>query len=271
MAFCPNCGKEVSPQAVYCPNCGHPLMQMRPAMNPAQTTTTDVQVESAALSRIIWYAIIQIAGVAGGIVTYVLFIAGFFSRFPPASTGTTSASDVASWLQSMLSSLLVVVVAVFAIGLIAVFLLLSAFRRLSRLDRPSFSTPATLTVVLLVGVVIAGIGLVPLFWTFSSVLSNIVQNPTTHALSGGQFADLVFAAALVIIGGFLGIVGVIGGEILGFWRVGTRYDSTIIKVSAVIIIIPYVNWVAPFLLLVGAHDAKNRLTRQSPPQFSGSP
>jgi uncharacterized membrane protein YvbJ len=25
MAICPNCGKEVSPQAISCPNCGHPL------------------------------------------------------------------------------------------------------------------------------------------------------------------------------------------------------------------------------------------------------
>lgn len=25
MAFCPNCGREVSPQAVTCPNCGQPL------------------------------------------------------------------------------------------------------------------------------------------------------------------------------------------------------------------------------------------------------
>ncbi|MBI3841091.1 MAG: zinc-ribbon domain-containing protein [Thaumarchaeota archaeon] len=30
MAFCPNCGKEVSPQAVTCPNCGHPLKQTQP-------------------------------------------------------------------------------------------------------------------------------------------------------------------------------------------------------------------------------------------------
>jgi len=27
MAFCPYCGKEVSPDAYSCPNCGHPLRQ----------------------------------------------------------------------------------------------------------------------------------------------------------------------------------------------------------------------------------------------------
>ena len=36
MAFCPYCGKEVSPQAFSCPSCGHPLAQMQPAMKPAE-------------------------------------------------------------------------------------------------------------------------------------------------------------------------------------------------------------------------------------------
>jgi uncharacterized RDD family membrane protein YckC len=30
MAFCSNCGKEISPQAVMCPNCGHPGPGHRP-------------------------------------------------------------------------------------------------------------------------------------------------------------------------------------------------------------------------------------------------
>jgi hypothetical protein len=259
MAFCPNCGREVPPQAIFCPSCGHPLMQMRPAVKPGPTTAVDVQAESAALRRITWYAIIQIAGVAGSIVTYLLFLPGFFSRFPITSGGTASASDVASWLQGLLFYLAVVAVVMLAIGLIAVFLLLSAFRRLSRLDSPNFSTPATLMILLLVGVVIVGIGLIPLFWMLSALLSNIVQNPTTYTLAGGQVWDLNAAAALIAIGGILGIIGVIGGEILGLWRVGTRYDSTLIKISAIFIIIPYLNWVGPILLLVGALEARKKL------------
>ncbi|MGD1054830.1 MAG: zinc ribbon domain-containing protein [Nitrososphaerales archaeon] len=34
MAFCPNCGKEVSPEAFACPNCGHPLRQFQPIPRP---------------------------------------------------------------------------------------------------------------------------------------------------------------------------------------------------------------------------------------------
>jgi uncharacterized membrane protein YvbJ len=36
LAFCPNCGKEVSPDALACPNCGHPLKQIQPAAKPAE-------------------------------------------------------------------------------------------------------------------------------------------------------------------------------------------------------------------------------------------
>jgi hypothetical protein len=234
-------------------------MQTRPPVKQGQSTTTDVQSESAALSRIAWYAIIQIAGGAVGIATYLLFLPGFFSRFPIASSGTASVSDLASWLQGLLSSLVVVIVVIFAIGLIAVFLLLNAFKRLSRLDGPNFSTPATLMILLLVGVVIVGIGLIPLFWMLSQLLSNIAQNPTTYTLAGGQVADLSAAVALTVIGGMLSFVGVIGGEILGLWRVGARFDSTMIKISAILIIIPYLNWVGPILLLVGALEAKSKL------------
>lgn len=240
-------------------------MQTQAAMKPSRATASDVQVESAALIRITWYAIIQIAGVAGSVMTYFLFLPGFFSKFPINSTGTTSASDVASWLQGLLPSLMVFTVVMFAIALIAVLLLRNAFRRLSRLDSSNFSTPATLTIPLLAGIVIAGIGLIPLFWTLSSLLSNIVQNPTTFTLVGGQVTDLVAAAALIGIGGILGIIGIIGGEILGIWRVGTRYDSNMIKISAIFIIIPYLDWVGPILLLVGALDAKKKLERQSRP------
>ena len=40
--FCPNCGKELSNQAVTCPSCGHPLTPMAPraAASTAQTAQT---------------------------------------------------------------------------------------------------------------------------------------------------------------------------------------------------------------------------------------
>src|SRR5208337_602580 len=39
MAFCPSCGKEVSPQAFYFPNCGNNLSQASPAPRPAESVS----------------------------------------------------------------------------------------------------------------------------------------------------------------------------------------------------------------------------------------
>ena len=55
------------------------------------------------------------------------------------------------------------------------------------------------------------------------------------------------------------LVGVIGGQILGLWRVGSRYNETVIKVGAIFTIIPLLNIVAPILVLIGAYQVKGRL------------
>ena len=58
MAFCPNCGKEVSPEAFTCPSCGHPLRQPQPAPAPREHV-------SAA-----WWLLPFFLGWIGGLVGY---------------------------------------------------------------------------------------------------------------------------------------------------------------------------------------------------------
>jgi len=65
-----------------------------------------------------------------------------------------------------------------------------------------------------------------------------------------------------VIAGILALIGIIGGQILGLWRVGTRYDQTLIKLGAIFTIIPLLNIVAPILVLIGAYEAKGRLVIQ---------
>jgi hypothetical protein len=48
---------------------------------------------------------------------------------------------------------------------------------------------------------------------------------------------------------------------LGLWRVGTRYNETLLKVAAIFVILPLLNIVAPILVIVGAHGAKTRLVQ----------
>ena len=190
---------------------------------------------------------------------YLLFLSRIFSIIPVSPSGTTlSPSDLSNLFQGLFTYMSAVVAVAVVVGLIAIYLLYGAFRRLSRLDSPSFSTPATLTILLMVGYAVAGIGAIPLFLTLSSLLSQIATTQTFNPFLGTMSLGFIAALALLVIGGMLSIVGVIGGEILGLWRVGTRYDSTIVKVGAIFIIIPLLNFVGPILLLIGSLDARKK-------------
>jgi hypothetical protein len=60
LAFCPYCGKEVSPRAVSCPNCGHPLAQAPPTPKLAER-----------ISRW-WWLLPFFLGWVGGLVDYLV-------------------------------------------------------------------------------------------------------------------------------------------------------------------------------------------------------
>ena len=61
--------------------------------------------------------------------------------------------------------------------------------------------------------------------------------------------------------GIQALVGTVGGQLLGLWRVGSRYNSTIIKVGAIFVIIPLLNFVAPILILIGAYQVRGSLSK----------
>ncbi len=60
MPFCPNCGKEVSPQAVSCPNCGHPLSEAQAPIQPSEDVSA------------LYWLLPFFFGLIGGIVAYVV-------------------------------------------------------------------------------------------------------------------------------------------------------------------------------------------------------
>jgi uncharacterized membrane protein YeaQ/YmgE (transglycosylase-associated protein family) len=61
MAFCPHCGKEVSPDAFACPACGHPLKQFQPAVRPSEP-----------VSGVWWLLPLFLAWIGGLIAYFVL-------------------------------------------------------------------------------------------------------------------------------------------------------------------------------------------------------
>ena len=76
---------------------------------------------------------------------------------------------------------------------------------------------------------------------------------------------VLFGAVLVIIAAILLLLGDIVGIILGLWRVGVRYNNTLIKVGAIFYIIPYLDVLAPVLVFIGANSVEKKLETSHPP------
>jgi hypothetical protein len=208
-----------------------------------------------------WFGITQLVGlVVGWIVYFYAFGIAFGSTANLNLPPNPSTQQVSSALGPIFQEFTLVMPISLGIELVAILALLIGLREFSRVDPSRFSVPSKLMYLLVIGVIIAGAGAILLF---NSLPAIIAQAPSSGSTPSSAFmssiAGLLAFAALAFIGGILALIGVIGGQILGLWRVGSRYNETVIKLGAIFVIIPLLNIVAPILILVGASQAKGRL------------
>ncbi len=219
--------------------------------------------ERSGLNKVMWFGIVQIIGmVVGWVSLYFIFglqfgaIAGL-NNLPRNATTAQVGAALGPFFQNF--SLLIPIDIL--VGLVGAAVLTMGLRDLSKIDSPKFSVPWKLMVLLLVGSVLAGASV---YVIFNSIPSIIAQAPKTAGTPSSAFFSaigaLAFAGLIAAIGGLLAVIGLIGGQILGLWRVGSRYNETTIKLGAIFAIIPLLNIVAPFLVLIGAYQVKGRLS-----------
>lgn len=218
--------------------------------------------ERSALLKAMWFGIFQLLGLVSGWVGSYYFIGGALANIGALNLGPTSSpSQVAAVLGPLFRSLSSIIPIVGVFQIVGVVALLMAFRQLKRVDG-RFSLPATLAMVLLLGALLAIAGAIPLFDALPNLISQIPVTPGSAIPPGlaSTIASLIFYFILVAAGGLLAFVGLIGGQILGLWRIGSKYGETILELGAVFAIIPFLNMVAPVLVIVGANQARNRLS-----------
>ena len=130
-----------------------------------------------------------------------------------------------------------------------------AFHGLSTVD-PTFRTPAVLSLLALIGIAFSLVGAaLVLNGLYAAEACVGAGNPITRAclLTGPFWAGIAFAA----IGGVLALIGLIG-VLLGLWRVGTRYQDSLIHVGTFLLIFPYLNVVGAVLILASASSQRSR-------------
>jgi hypothetical protein len=233
-------------------------IQATAAARQPVTTGNDI----SALTRLIWFAVIWIAGISAGwviefSVLWTLFSSAAIYTLPPNATPAQVGAALGPFFQET-TWLFPVATAVEIVGLV---FLTMALRDLAKVDPPRFSLPSTLVLVLMAGAVIASAGAAPLFYSIPNVISQApVSGTTPSAAFISAFGRLIIYIAVIALGGVLALIGGVGGMILGVWRMGTRYDETMLKIGAIMVIVPFLSILAPILMLMGASSARGRLS-----------
>jgi hypothetical protein len=276
-AFCSVCGRRLPFPAAFCAGCGTAVPPTSSAAAPPAGTSPPLPTFSSptvsafpsapvsrgaplsgeplglpdrtALSRVEFAAILSLVGVIFGLaVSAVTNLGGLVSA-------TTGSSGVVVRLPPV-ALLVGVVVTSVAVELAGLFFYRTAFRTLAPVDR-RFSTPSGLALVAIVGLVLAVLG-VGLFLAalYEAVHCVGAGNPITQAcLFTGTFYG---GTALLAIGAIVAVVGYIG-VLVGIWRLGSRYERSLFKVGAILLLIPYLNLVGAILIWAGARGARREV------------
>ena len=222
------------------------------------------QAEKSGLSKVLWFGVIQLIALASGWVASFVFLWGSFANLTPSTLPQNpTPSQLAPALVPLFRNLSLLIPVMAAVQVASLTVLLFGFRQLKAVDA-RFSLPTTMTIVMVVGAIVVVAGAVPLLNALPNIIAQAPSTSGSSLPSGftAAIATVIGYFLLILLGGLLNFIGLVGGQMLGLWRVGSRYDETLLKLGAIFAIIPLLNIVAPVLVIVGADQAKRGI---SPP------
>ncbi len=220
--------------------------------------------EKSALGKVVWFGIVWVVGVvAGWVVGFFIFWTAFssstFYNLPP----NPSPSEVSAAMGPFFQYGALIVPLTLAVELAGMVLLTLAFRQMRKVDPGEFSLPSSMMLVLILGMLVAGSAVVPLFYNLPDIIAQAPYSSgsTPSAAFVSAIGSIIVYGLVAGVGGLMALIGVIGGVLLGVWRLGSRYNETLFKVGAILVIIPLLNILAPVLILLAASQVRGRLGR----------
>ncbi len=201
---------------------------------------------AAALTSLLGLLIAWLGPIA---IIYVTGVEFHYGGFHLGSGKATVAS---------IEDILIVLAIGAVLSLVSLILYFVSFNTL-RKAAPGFGGPVALMVVGLLGLLLVLVGVALVLSDFLNAVACSASGASSSCLNVSQFAG----AVLAVLGGlFLALLGWIG-LVIGIYRIGKRFDSTITKVGGILTIIPIVGLIAPILVFVGTHQILRQL--RSPP------
>jgi len=149
-----------------------------------------------------------------------------------------------------LEAIVVAITVAFLLVLIADLFYARSFRAFRKVQ-PGFGAPYALVVVGIVGAVLVFLGLLVVLDQIATNLACLENTQSSSCVSLTAIGTGVIAIFLGLLLSLLGWIGVL----IGVFRIGSRYRSTVLQVGAILTIIPIVTVVAPILILIGSASA----------------
>lgn len=262
--YCNNCGAKIDKEAEICPKCGvkQAVNNPVPSRGNYGFTPPPTQSDTIALGKVKLASIFGTIGTLLPLVSIYAIYASYFGMITSLFSGSSSspAQNTAFNLSSFifdfeLYAALILVGSI--LGIVSLVIYRSSFGELMEVDNKSFKSPYRLVKYFYIGLILLIIAYAFLFVGIIAVVKSTVTS--TGAGAGSSFIGFALLGGLLgLIGGIMMLVGLIG-LVLGLWAVGSRYDNTLIKVGAILYIIPYADIVAPILIFIGAHSTAGSL------------
>jgi hypothetical protein len=244
-----------------------------PESQQAFAQPQDSRREASGLRKVMWFGVLQLVGLAVGgafgiyiiesAITSVAAVVPTINQTYPATTvpPVNESSRALAALGPVFQGFLFLVPVIVVIDLAALALLTLGLRDMGKVDRVRFSTPSTFMLVMVAGTFISAAGALLLLSNLSSFFTAELasQGPPPSADALARVGSLFLGIVVDAVGGILEVVGLIGGVMLGLWRLGSRYDETTLKIAAIFMIIPLLNIIAPILVIIGSAGARGRL------------
>lgn len=223
-------------------------------VRPPAPTSGSRPADLHALSNVTIAAVLALIGAALGLV--VLFGTNVSSFLSVSTVGSGTS------LSLGLTGLYLIAITG-GIGILLSIIELVFYRQAFHILAPHdsrFSTPSKLVLLGLIAIVIivAALGFV-LYLVYQSILCAGLAPITTACLN---LSLLLLVLGVAGVAAVLALIGWIG-LLIGIWRLGSRYDETLFKVGAVLLIFPLLNVIATILILVAARSARDKIAAGS--------
>jgi hypothetical protein len=253
---CPNCGTYNSLGAQNCSRCQNSLEHIA---HEEEKSLKDLKIFGIIF---LVTAIVSISEYLYNLVSNPILGAGLGTGLASFFTGFSSSLSLSNISIYLLVVEILAVVILF-IEAVSFIYLRSSFTKLRKFDF-SFSTPATGMTLLVVGIIMAIIGLgVILAFIFPLLgsLSTTTTTPTTASLTA--LAAIVLGGLIGGIGGLLLLIGYIIGVLLGLHRLSTKFEESFFDYALVLIIVSLLFTplllVAAIFILMGIKRSNDRI------------